>query len=368
MAIPAPPFHAEHVGSLLRPARLKRAVADARAGSIDAAELERIRDECIRGAIAMQEAVGLPVVTDGEFRRESFQHFLLNLEGARSATAEPLSAGSRSFAPRTYVVTGRLRHRTPVEVESFRFLASLTRATPKVTLASPTMLLRAGREAVSREAYPDLEAYERDVAAVYAAEIEALAGAGCRYVQLDDTNFAYLCDPELRPRLLPGGEDPSVLARRYAALINAAIAGRPADMTVGIHLCRGNRAGRFAARGDYEPVADVLLNEIEVDGYFLEYDDARSGGFEPLRYLPKGSAKKVVLGLITTKSPELEARDELERRIEAASRYVALENLCLSPQCGFASTAEGNPLSEDAERRKLELVVQTALGVWGSAA
>ncbi len=317
--------------------------------------------------MALQEAVGLPVVTDGEFRRESFQHFLQHVENAVSVS-KPLPEASAAFAPRTYEVTGKLRRSGPVEVEGFRYLASLSHAVPKVTLPSPTMLLRAGREAISREAYPDLESYDRDVAALYAAEIRALADAGCTYVQLDDTNFAYLCDPSLSPSVLPGGTDRESVLARYAALINAAIATRPAGVTVCLHVCRGNRAGRFAARGGYEPVAEALLNDIDVDGYFLEYDDARSGGFEPLRFLPAGSAKRIVLGLVTTKSPELERQDALERRLDEAAKHVPLDNLCLSPQCGFASTIEGNPVSEDAQRRKLELVVATARKVWGSAA
>ncbi len=367
MHAPSPPFRAEHVGSLLRPPRLKEALAGARAGRIDAAELRSVQDDCIREAVEMQEAVGLPVVTDGEFRRVSFQHFLEHIESAVSVS-KPLTEASDAFAPRTYTVTGKLRHSAPVEVEGFRYLASLTRAVPKVTLPSPTMLLRADREAISREAYPDLAEYDRDIARLYAAELRALGDAGCTYVQLDDTNFAYLCDPSLSPRFLPPGTSRAELLRRYAALINAAIADRPAGMTACLHVCRGNRAGRFAARGDYGPVAEVLLAEVDVDGYFLEYDDARSGGFEPLRDLPRGSAKKIVLGLVTTKSPELERKDAVARRIEEAARHVPLENLCLSPQCGFASTIEGNPLSEEAERRKLELVVQTACAVWGGAA
>jgi 5-methyltetrahydropteroyltriglutamate--homocysteine methyltransferase len=363
---PTAPFRAEHVGSLLRPAVLKRAMADARAGSIGRTELESVQDRCIRRVAALQEAVGLAVVTDGEFRRTSFQHFLEHLEGAYVGRTEPPpGAPPKAFEPRTYTVTGKLRRRPPGEVENFRYLRSVTERTPKITLASPTMLLRAGRDQISREAYPDLDEYRQDIVAVYRAEIRSLADAGCTYVQLDDTNFAYLCDPSLSSRRQLGGEDPARLPHRYAGLINAALAERPPAMAACIHICRGNNAGRFAARGGYEPVAEVLLNELDVDGYFLEYDDARSGGFEPLRFLPERSAKKIVLGLITTKSPELEDKDALKRRIDEAAKHVPLENLCLSPQCGFASVIEGNPLSEDDERRKLELVVQTAREVWG---
>ncbi|HEX5419497.1 MAG TPA: 5-methyltetrahydropteroyltriglutamate--homocysteine S-methyltransferase [Gammaproteobacteria bacterium] len=366
---PTPPYRADQVGSLLRPPALKTAMAEARAGAIDAAQLKAFQDDCIREAVAMQEAVGLQVVTDGEFRRVSFHHFVDELEGTvMSRPSAAPGAAPKSFEPRTYAITRKLRWRASIEAESFRYLAGLTRRTAKVTLASPTMLLRAGREAISREAYPDLAEFRADVAAVYRTEIRALAEAGCTYVQLDDTNFAYLCDPELRARRQLGGDDSTAAAQRYVELINAAIGDRPAAMSACLHICRGNSAGSFAARGGYEPIADVLFNELDVDGYFLEYDDARSGGFEPLRFLAKGSAKKIVLGLVTTKSPKLESKDELKRRIEAAAKFVPLENLCLSPQCGFASTSEGNPLSEESERRKLERVVDTAREVWGTAA
>jgi 5-methyltetrahydropteroyltriglutamate--homocysteine methyltransferase len=229
------------------------------------------------------------------------------------------------------------------------------------------MLLRGGRAAVSRAAYPDLAEFHADVAAVYRAELADLGAAGCTYVQLDDTNFAYLCDPKLRDTFRHWGDDPDAMPERFAQLINAAIAHRPAGMTVGIHLCRGNSAGRWAAEGGYEPVADVLLNRIEVDAYFLEYDDARSGGFEPLRFFPRGSKKRVVLGLVSTKTPALEPADALKRRIDEAACHVPLENLCLSPQCGFASTYRGNPVTADDQRRKLELVVALARDVWGTA-
>ena len=366
-----PPFRAEHVGSLLRPPHLKEAVARARVGSIDAAKLEAIRDDCIRDVVAVQEAIGLAVITDGEFRRNSFHHFLEKLEGTTTVLrSEPVGgAASKSFEPRTYGITGKLRRPQAVEVAAFRYLKTLTQRVVKVALASPTMLLRAGRDEVDRSAYPELAELMSDIGAVYAAEIRDLADAGCTYVQLDDTNYAYLCDQELRARRqLGGGADPEALAQRYAALINDSIAARPAGMTVCVHVCRGNFAGNFAASGGYEPIADVLLNELMVDGYLLEYDDARSGGFEPLRFLPKGTKKKIVLGLVSTKSSRLESKDELKRRIDAATKFVPLQNLCLSPQCGFSSTIEGNPLTTDSQRRKLELVVETAQEVWGTVA
>jgi 5-methyltetrahydropteroyltriglutamate--homocysteine methyltransferase len=234
-------------------------------------------------------------------------------------------------------------------------------------MPSPTMLLRGGRGAVSIDAYPDLEEFHADIARVYRKELAQLGEAGCRYVQLDDTNFAFLCDPKLAETYRRDGYDLARLPGQFAELINATIAERPAGMTVGIHICRGNSVGQWAARGGYEPVAEVLLTQLDVDAYFLEYDDERSGGFEPLRFLPKGSAKRIVLGLVSTKTPVLESKDALKLRIEAAAKVVPLENLCLSPQCGFASTFRGNPISEDVQRRKLERVVEVAEEVWGAA-
>lgn len=349
------PFRADHVGSFLRPARLRAAVEN------NDPDLAAIQDECVREVVAMQAAAGLAVATDGEFRHESWHNFLENLQGV--TVIPPVISGS-TFIPRSYRIEGKLRHVRPIEVNNFRFLQSVTKATPKVTLASPTMLLRAGREGTSTQAYPDMEEFHADVAAVYQAEIAALAEAGSRYIQIDDTNFAYLCDPDLRDRI--GGAE---LAERYIALINAALLKAPAEVARTVHVCRGNAAGASAAKGAYEPIADVLLNTLSVDGYFLEYDDERSGGFEPLRFLPHGSKKKIVLGLVSSKRAEVESRDELKRRIDEATRFVPLENLCISPQCGFGSTAKGkHPVSEDGQRRKLELLVETAREIWGSAA
>jgi 5-methyltetrahydropteroyltriglutamate--homocysteine methyltransferase len=261
-------------------------------------------------------------------------------------------------------VTGRVRHVRPIQAEDFRFLRAHTARTPKVTMPSPTMLhFRGGRAAISRDAYPDLEAFYADVAAAYRAELESLAAAGCRYVQLDDTNLAYLCDAKMREGARGRGDDPDELPRRYARLINAAIAGRPADMVVCVHLCRGNFKSAWAAEGGYEPVAQVLFEELDVDGYFLEYDDARSGDFAPLRFLPRD--KVVVLGLVTTKLDQLESADSIMRRIDEAARHAPLEQLCLSPQCGFSSTVHGNQIAREAQAAKLRLVVQTAREVWG---
>ena len=374
-----PPFRADHVGSLLRSPELVAAHAAALAGGYDADALRALEDRAIRDVIAMQEAVGLHAITDGELRRTSFHaDFIEKLDGASSqgrlavegavgGALEAPPVEGRPFAPRAFRVTGKLRHARPIEVGNFAFVRAHTLRTAKQTIPSPTMLLRGGRGAVSREAYPDLAEFHADIAAVYREELAQLGAAGCSYVQLDDTNFAYLCDAKLRETFRHWGDDPEAMPGRFADLINAALAGRPVRMSVGIHLCRGNSAGRWAAAGGYEPVADALLNRIAVDAYFLEYDDERSGSFEPLRFFPRGSHKRVVLGLVSTKTPVLESADALRRRIDAAARYVPLENLCLSPQCGFASTFRGNPVTADVQRRKLALVVEVATAVWGSA-
>jgi len=374
-----PPFRADQVGSLLRPPELRAAREKALEGSVEARVLRELEDRAIREAIRLQESVGLHAITDGEYRRTSFHaDFIEKLDGAKTSGqldvkgAAGGSAGDktregRPFAPRAFSITGKLRHARPIEVDNFRFVKANTSRTAKQTIPSPTMLLRGGRAAVSAEAYPDLEEFHADIAKVYREELRQLGEAGCRYVQLDDTNFAYLCDPRLADTFRRDGYDPERLPRQFADVINSAIAGRPAGMKVGIHLCRGNFEGHWAARGGYEPVAEVLLGHIGADAYFLEYDDERSGGFEPLRFLPKGSSKRIVLGLVSTKVPLLETGDALKRRIDAAARFVPLENLCLSPQCGFASTFRGNPISRDDQRRKLERVVEVATAVWGGA-
>ncbi len=374
-----PPFRADQVGSLLRTPALRAAHEKALEGRYDAAALRELEDRCIRDIIKFQESVGLHAITDGEFRRTSFHaDFIEKLDGAKAVgrlnvqdTASGLDEGKtltgKSFAPRAFSITGKLRHAQPIEVDNFRFVKTNTRRTAKQTMPSPTMLLRGGRGAVSREAYPDLPEFYADIAKVYREELRQLGEAGCTYVQLDDTNFAFLCDPKLADTFRRDGYEPAELPERFANLINSALAGRPPGMTVGIHLCRGNSVGQWAAQGGYEPVAEVLLNQIDVDAYFLEYDDARSGSFEPLRFFPKHSSKRVVLGLLSTKLPTLEAKDELRRRIDAAAKYVPLENLCLSPQCGFASTFRGNPISEEMQRSKLERVVEVSTEVWGTA-
>ena len=364
-----PPFRADHVGSFLRPPDLLEARDRFKQGAISKAQLRAAEDSAIRDIVRFQEDLGLQGITDGEFRRTYFHvDFLEQLAGIEVkggiAVSFRSSSGTVDFSPPVMHVTGKVRHVKPIQLDDFRFLAACAKRTPKVTIPSPTMLhFRGGRGAISKQAYPDLDAFYDDVAAAYRAELNSLAQAGCRYVQLDDTNLAYLCDAKMREGARQRGDDPDELPRRYARLINAAIADRPAGMVACVHLCRGNFQSAWAAEGGYEPVAQVLFEELKVDGYFLEYDDARSGDFTPLRFVPKG--KIVVLGLVTTKVGELESKDDLKRRIEAASRHVPLEQLCLSPQCGFSSTVHGNEIARESQAAKLRLVMETAREVWG---
>jgi 5-methyltetrahydropteroyltriglutamate--homocysteine methyltransferase len=367
----SPPFRADHVGSFLRPPELLAARERFKKGEISKVELRSAEDRAIRDIVRFQEDLGLQGITDGEFRRTYFHiDFLEQLEGVETrggiSTSFHSAAGDVNFAPPVMHVTAKLRHLHPIQVGDFQFLKSVTKRMPKVTIPSPTMLhFRGGRAAISREAYPDLEAFYDDVAACYRAELKQLGEAGCTYVQLDDTNLAYLCDPKMREGARQRGDDPNELPRRYARLINAAIADRPAGMTVCTHLCRGNFKSAWVAEGGYEPVAEVLFRDLAVDGYFLEYDDARSGDFSPLRFVPKG--KIVVLGLVTTKVGELESKEDLKRRIDGAARYVPLEQLCLSPQCGFSSTVHGNEIARESQAAKLRLIVEIAREVWGNA-
>ncbi len=366
-----PPFRADHVGSFLRPKALLDAREQRRTGAISPAELRTVEDAAIRDIVGFQEDLGLTGITDGEFRRTYFHiDFLEQLEGVETRGGIHVkfhsAAGDVDFEPPVMHITQKIRHVRPIQRADFEFLRSVTKRTPKVTIPSPTMLhFRGGRAAISKEAYPDLEAFYADVAAAYRAELKALADAGCTYVQLDDTNLAYLCDTKMREGARSRGDDPDELPRRYARLINAAIADRPAGMTICTHLCRGNFKSAWAAEGGYEPVAQVLFNELNIDGYFLEYDDARSGDFAPLRHVPKG--KTVVLGLVTTKLDRLESKDDLKRRLDAAGKYMPLEQMCLSPQCGFSSTVHGNQIAVEAQAAKLRLVVETANEVWGTA-
>jgi 5-methyltetrahydropteroyltriglutamate--homocysteine methyltransferase len=366
-----PPFRADHVGSFLRPKALLDARERRRKGEISAAQLREVEDGAIREVVRFQEDLGLQGITDGEYRRTYFHvDFLEQLDGVETSGGLQVTfhsaAGDVGFAPPVLKVTGKVRHAKPIQLADFEFLKSVTRRVPKVTIPSPTMLhFRGGRGGISTDAYPDLEGFFADVAAAYREELAQLGAAGCRYVQLDDTNLAYLCDPKLREGARSRGDDPNELPKRYARLINGAIKDRPAGMQVCIHLCRGNFKSAWVAEGGYEPVAESLFNDLAVDGYFLEYDDARSGDFSPLRFVPKG--KIVVLGLVTTKTSELETKVELKRRIDEAAKHVPLDQLCLSPQCGFSSTVHGNEIMREVQAAKIRLVVDTAREVWGAA-
>jgi 5-methyltetrahydropteroyltriglutamate--homocysteine methyltransferase len=365
----APPFRADHVGSFLRPKYLLEARSAAKQGTLPASELRAVEDRAIGEIVQFQQDLGLHGITDGEFRRTYFHvDFLTALDGVIEKGGTNVkfhkADGDIDYAPPVMQVTGRVRHSRPIQRRDLEFLTSVTTQTPKVTIPSPTMLhFRGGRGAISVEAYPQLDGFYTDVATAYAEEIDDLASAGCRYLQLDDTNLAYLCDARQRDAARARGDDPDELPLRYARLINASIAQRPADMKVCVHLCRGNFRSSWVAEGGYEPVARVLFNELKVDGYFLEYDDARSGDFAPLRHVPRD--KMVVLGLVTTKLDRLESGDELRRRIDEASKFLPLEQMCLSPQCGFSSTVHGNDLAVEMQGKKLQLVVETARAVWG---
>ena len=362
-----PPFRADHVGSFLRPAYLLEARDRAAAGTISAAQLREIEDRAIDEVIRLQEDVGLSSITDGEFRRTYFHiDFLAKLRGVH--TEVPVTVrktdGTEELSPPVMRVVGRVEHAVDIQLADFRYLASHTTRTPKVTIPSPTMLhFRGGRAGISQTHYPDLEAFYSDVAEAYGAELQSLAAAGCRYVQMDDTNLAYLCDEKMRAAARERGDDPEELPHRDASVINRVVAKKPPGMVLAVHLCRGNFKSTWAAQGGYEPVAEALLSEMNVDAYFLEYDDARSGDFRPLRFLPKG--KTLVLGLITTKLGALEDKDAIRRRIDEASRYAPLEQLALSPQCGFSSTVHGNNLAISQQAEKLRLVVDVARAVWG---
>jgi 5-methyltetrahydropteroyltriglutamate--homocysteine methyltransferase len=366
-----PPFRADHVGSLLRPQALLAARQRRRNGELSAQELREIEDTHIGNVVAKQEAAGLRSITDGEFRRTFFHiDFLERLQGVTVSggieTRFKGRSGEVNFAPPSLAVTGKLRHVTDIQAPDFVFLDSVAHATPKVTIPSPTMVhFRGGRQTIDIEAYPDLEDFFADLAQCYRAEIDSLYRAGCRYIQLDDTNLAYLCDPKLRAGARERGHDPDQLPRAYADLINSVIDTRPKDLTVAVHLCRGNFKSAWVAEGGYEPVAEVLFNELNVDAYFLEYDDERAGDFRPLRFVPKG--KTVVLGLVTTKVGDLESTESLIKRVEEAGGFMPLENMCLSPQCGFSSTVEGNNITEDDQWAKIRLVVETAHKIWGTA-
>jgi 5-methyltetrahydropteroyltriglutamate--homocysteine methyltransferase len=366
-----PPYRADHVGSLLRPPILLQAREDHAAGRIDDAELRAIEDDAIKEVVKMQEDVGLRTATDGEFRRASWHmDFIYQLGGVTKAPGN-LSVkfhnadGDVEFTPAAMQVDGRLELDHPIFADDFTYLAGLTTtATPKLTIPSPSMVhWRGGRAAIDETIYPDLDAFWSDLTTAYADQVKAIGELGCTYLQFDDTSLAYLNDPKQRAEVATRGADAEHLHEAYISHINEALSRKPESLSVTTHMCRGNFRSSWVAEGGYDFVAEALFNELNVDGFFMEWDDARSGGFEPLRFVPKG--KVVVLGLVTTKKGELETKDALKRRIEEASRHVDLDQLCLSPQCGFSSTVEGNALSYDQEVAKLRLIVETAQEVWG---
>jgi 5-methyltetrahydropteroyltriglutamate--homocysteine methyltransferase len=380
-----PPFRADHVGSLLRPPKLRHARDDYAAGKIGAGELRAVEDEAIRDAVALQRDAGLRSVTDGEFRRASWHmDFIYQIGGISQVPGTLVSrfhgaAGDIEFTPPAIRVNRRVTMDKTIFGEDFAFLQSIAGAllprgddppdppelVPKLTIPAPSMVhYRSGIRAVADESvYPDAEEFWSDVSAAYAEEVRRLGEQGCAYLQIDDTSLAYLNDPAQRAYISERGEDAEHMHLRYISLINGAVAGKPDGMAVTTHMCRGNYRSSWVASGGYDYVAEALFSELDVDGFFLEYDDERSGGFEPLRFVPKG--KQVVLGLVTTKRPELESKDELKRRIDEAARYVPLDQLCLSGQCGFSSTVEGNALTIEEEVAKLRLIVETAREVWG---
>jgi 5-methyltetrahydropteroyltriglutamate--homocysteine methyltransferase len=362
-----PPFRADHVGSLLRPAELLDARIRHQNGEMSASELRTIEDDAIAATVRKVECTGMQAVTDGEFRREFFHlDFLEKLDGVSvtgSIAASSDAMAKVGFTPPTLSVTGKLRHTEDIQVNDFEFLQSQVSNTPKVSIPSPTMVhFRGGRAGIDIDAYPDLDEFFEDLARCYRDEIDALYQAGARYIQMDDTNLAYLCDVKMRAAAVERGDDPSDLPRTYAALINAVIDHRPDDLVVAVHLCRGNFRSQWFAEGGYEPVAEVLFNDLNVDAYFLEYDDERSGDFAPLRFVPDN--KTVVLGIISSKLPQLESITDLAKRIDEAAKYMPIENMCVSPQCGFSSTSHGNEITEDDQWAKLRLVVDTAHEVW----
>jgi 5-methyltetrahydropteroyltriglutamate--homocysteine methyltransferase len=366
-----PPFRADHVGSFLRPAYLLEARDQFfNHKSISAEQLRAVEDRAITEIVKFQQDVGLHSITDGEFRRTYFHiDFLEQLGGVKTDIPVTVKKadGTEELAPPVIRVIDKVRHAKNIQLADFQYLQSQLGSgmTPKVTIPSPTMLhFRGGRAGISREAYPELEpTFYDDVAKAYGDELQSLFDAGCRYVQMDDTNMAYLCDERMREAARQRGDDPNELPHRYANFINKVVAHKPEGMTLAMHLCRGNFKSTHAAAGNYEPVAEALLSEMKLDAFFLEYDDDRSGDFRPLRYLGKG--KTVVLGLVTTKFGQLESKDSLKRRIDEAAQYAPLEQLCLSPQCGFSSTVHGNNIAVEDQRRKLALVVETAQEVWG---
>src|ERR1700683_3190678 len=368
-----PPFRADHVGPSVAPWRRREARELSAAGGLPAAELHAIEDACIRDVVRAQANVGLKGITDGEFRRMFFHvDFLERLEGVETRYGDFVAKFRKDdgtevgFKPPTMHVGSKVKWVGPIQGPDFDFLKKTTAPTPKVCIPAPSMLhFRGGREAISASVYPRLEDFYDDLTAAYRAEVDDLSARGCRYLQFDDTNLAYLCDPAIRASTKARGDDPDDLTRLYCRLVNDSIRDRPSDMTISVHLCRGNFKSAWVAQGGYEPVAEILLNEMKIDGFFLEYDDERSGDFAPLRFAPKSAT--IVLGLMSSKHPAAESRDEVRRRIDEAARYVPLEQCALSHQCGFSSTAHGNDLSEADQWIKLARLVEIAEEVWGEA-
>jgi 5-methyltetrahydropteroyltriglutamate--homocysteine methyltransferase len=364
-----PPFRADQVGSLLRTPEVKEGRIRWKQGLISTSALRAIEDKAIAETVKKVESIGLKSVTDGEFRRDFFHlDFLQQLSGVEvtgGIEANPnAKAAEDHFIPPKLSVTGKLKHVKNIQVDDFNFLKSVVTQTPKVSIPSPTMVhFRGGRKAIDINAYPDMNDFFTDLSQCYRDEIKALYNAGCRYIQLDDTNLAYLCDMKMREEARQRGDDPNELPKTYAALINSVIDNRPADLTIAIHLCRGNYRSTWFAEGGYEPVAEVLFNDLNVDAYFLEYDDERSGDFAPLRFVPKN--KIVVLGLISSKLPQLENIDDVIKRINEAAQFMPIENMGISPQCGFSSTSHGNNITMDDQWKKLELAVKIANTIWG---
>jgi methionine synthase II (cobalamin-independent) len=363
-----PPFRADHVGSLLRPASLKDARAKHAKGQIDDAALKAVEDREIEAVIKKQEGIGLQLATDGEFRRSWWQFdFYKGLDGVELySTGQGIKFAGVETKAESVRVVGKIGFSTHPHIEHFKFVQAHTRVTPKMTIPAPSTLhFRQGRRSISKDIYPDLDQYFDDVATAYRKAIRAFYDAGCRYLQLDDTAWSMICDPKERESSRARGDDPDALPAKYADMTVKALQGRPADMAITMHSCRGNFRSTFIASGGYEFVAEQLFGRVALDGFFLEYDSDRAGGFEPLRFLPKDSKTLVVLGLVTSKTGTLEKKDDIKRRIDEATKYVPLERLCLSPQCGFASTEEGNVLAEEEQWAKLRLVLEIAKEVWG---
>ena len=371
MADSRPPFRADHVGSLLRPPALKALRLEQEAGKVSAADLHKAEDAAIRDGVKLQEEVGLSGITDGEMRRKSWHmDFLLQLSGLSSeGKVLPVTfhgrEGDRFFTRPDLRIASRVSRPKPIFVDAFKFLKSVTTRTPKLTMPSPSMLYtQVGRANIDKGVYPDLDAFVEDLAAAYRAEIADLYAAGCRYLQLDDVSLAYLCDEEMRARQRENGDDPDAQLALSVKLVRATLRDKPADLTVCTHLCRGNFRSAWRAKGGYAGIAEVIFNQMPYDGFFLEFDDVRSGDFSPLRHVPKRA--RVVLGLVTSKVGALEKKDDLRRRLDEASKYLPLDQLCVSPQCGFSSTVEGNDVTVADERAKLSLCVGLAQDVWGS--